>query len=504
MRSLILVALASTAIAACEAETSGKPPPPVAAELSWFGELVRGLEGDDCKPYFERSTELAGSADFAARFGDQEKLALLRGIAICGLGVREYEVAFKHADRATAIDPEVTGMQLVRLRYGLWFDRVDASVEALRILSRIEPKFVRSTDLNTVVSLVRAVREADPNGEQELEVLEALERVGYVSEAPHFDDWRKMGHARLLLQRHRIAQARALLRGVADIHMVIELRVNRLFDPLRNDPTFQDQLDLAAATERYVERSRHAMTSNPHLMEAVYLHSVALSTTMRLEEGLSVIDGALNRHAAEPTAFSDTDKFRHWLLNMRGDVLYDLGRIDVGRAALAEAASLDESGKPNVSNAINFATKLLLEGRPQDALDQLSRVGAPSPFGRNWIESTRTCAGHMLGDGALVRDGLEFLRANETENPAALTNALLCTGDLESAAAHMIRRLENDETRAEALLALQITPPRSDIGLPHRRFMRENHDALRARSDVKAAAEKVGRIEVLPVGESGD
>lgn len=487
-------------LVACSAAPVAPPPAPVApAEAPAIQDVFDGLRSADCGPYLAQAAEIARSPAFATDHDAKEQVVFLWQIANCAMDRKEYQVAFDHADRATALKHDIPWLQVIRLYLGMSLERPDASLDALNVLSQIAPGEVRGADVEVIGDLLRAAREADADGGRELEAYDALVRIAYVPTAPYFDDYLKMGHARLLLERDRVEEARARLVGIVDIDSVVEMRVDRLYDPLRGDPAFEAQLDVAAAAERDVARSREAMVSNPRLMEAVYIHSMVLLAAMRDEEGLAAVQQALDRDAADQAAFTDGDDYRNWLLNMRGYFLYNLGRVDEGRAALQEAAGLKERGDVNVSNIINYGSYLLLEGKAREAYELLPRIGEPSPYGKGWIEEIRACAGAQLGDAELKRAGLQYLEAHESDNPAARTRALLCAGDLDAAAALMIRRLENRETRTEALLALQITPPRSNVGLPHRKFLRDQYAALRQRPDVLAAALAVGRIETFPV-----
>jgi tetratricopeptide (TPR) repeat protein len=495
----ILAALLPLALAACSTAPVAVPPAPTAkVDAPAIQEVFNGLRSADCGPYLAQAAEIARSPAFETDQATDEQVVFLWQVANCAMDKKEYQVAFDHADRATTLKPDIAWLQVIRLYLGMSLERPDASLDALNVLSRIGPDEVRGADLEFVGDLLRAAREADADGDRELEAYEALERLAYVPTAPYFDDFLKLGHVRLLLERNRVAEARIRLVGISDIDFVVEMRVDRLFDPLRGDPAFESQLDVAAAAERDVSRSRGAMVSNPRLMEAVYIHSMVLLAAMRDEEGLAVVQEALHRDA-DREAFTDGDEYRNWLVNVRGYFLYNLGRVDEGRAALREAAGMRERRSPNVSNIINYGGYLLLEGKANDALDLLPRIGEASPYGKGWIAEIRACAGAQLGDADLKRAGLEYLEAHESDNPAARTRALLCVNDLDGAADLMIRRLGDPKTRREALLALQVTPTQSDVGLPHRTFLRNQYVALGARPDVQAAVLKVGRIESLPV-----
>ena len=211
-----------------------------------------------------------------------------------------------------------------------------------------------------------------------------------------------------------------------------------------------------------------------------------------------LVDAALARAEADAEAFTDADDFRNWMLNMRGYFLYDLGRTEEGRAALAEAAGLEERGEVNVSNIINYGGYLVAEGRAAEVVALIPRIGRASPYGQGWIESLRACAGAQLNDEAQRKKGLEYLAAHEADNPAAYSRALLCSNDLDGAAALMIRRLGGKDTRTGALLSLQVTPLTRTDSLPFARTLRARFTAVRDRADVRAAVDRVGRIETIP------
>jgi hypothetical protein len=316
---------------------------------------------------------------------------------------------------------------------------------------------------------------------------------------PYFDDFLRMGHGRLLLERGQSDAARERLAPVVDVESLVTMRIERLFDPLREPPGFAAHGDLVAAAERDVARSRAAMETNPALMEAVYLHARVLGVAWRDEEALALLDAALARHAADPVIYEDADEFANWLGDTRGQLLYTVGRFDEGRAHMRAAALMLEHGEVNVSNILNYASHLLSEGLAQDALEQLPQVGKPSPYGQGVLESIRACAAALIADEPQRSASLEYLKAHGRDNPSALARAYLCSNDLDGAAAWMIERLADRELRGNALLALQAMPATAGDALPVRKMLLERMAALRARPDVRAAADAVGRIESLPV-----
>jgi len=476
--------------------------PPAGAPLR-TERTFEALRGPDCGRHLARAMVVASDARFEAELPRDRQVSFLWQTANCAYQLDRYDVAFKYADRATALNSEIEWLQVIRLYFGTRYERADASLDALQVLSRIAPERVREIDPGVLGEVFRAARKLDPGGDRALAVYAALDRAQYVPAPPYFDDYLRMGRGRLLLERGRVDEARRLLRGIVEIDSVIEMRVDRLFDPLRDDPEFESQLDVAAAAGKDVARSRAAMEAHPRSLEAVYLHAMVLKHAMRDAEGLAVVDRALARGAADPAAFDDAEEFRNWVVNVRGYFLYGLGRAEAGRAALAQAAGLRERGHVNVSNIINLGGYLISEGRAAEVVELIPRIGEASPYGQGWIESIRSCAGAQLQDEKLRTTGLDYLKSHEADNPGAYSRALLCSNDLDGAAALMIRRLSSKEQRTDALLALQITPSSREDELPFAGTMRSRFAALRERADVRAAVDGVGRIERIPVPGSG-
>jgi tetratricopeptide (TPR) repeat protein len=464
-----------------------------------YQELAQALQGEDCRGSIAAALAAAESPHFSVTVSRPGQLEFLAALTRCAMDHEENESGFRAAELWVARAPETRWPQVIRMYLGMQFERSAASLDALHALAETAPDAVREVELRFLGSLLRAARDADENGDQELAVHESLIRAGYVPAPPYFDDFLRMGHGRLLLERGRADAARDRLAPVVDVESIVTMRIERLFDPMREHPDFAAQGDLTAAAERDVARSRMAMEANPTLMEAVYLHASVLGVAQRDEEALALLDATLAKQAADPAAYGDAHEFANWLGDTRGQLLYRVGRFDEGRAYMRAAALMQEHSDVNVSNILNYASHLLAEGLAKDALELLPQVGQPSPYGRGVLESIRSCAAALVGDESQRSESLEYLKAHGRDNPSALARAYLCSNDLDGAAAWMISRLADRELRGDALLALQAMPASAGDALPVRKMLLERMAALRVRPDVRAAADAVGRIEILPV-----
>lgn len=469
---------------------------------AWFRDFQRSFDairGEDCDQHLAAALTVASAPEFGSVVSRDGQLAYLRAFTDCAMDHDQYESGFRAAELWVARAPDETWPQAIRYGLGASYDRPEATLDAFARLAKIAPDYIRQFELSQVWIAVRAARELGSDGERLLEVYETLRRLQYVPLPPAREDGLRFDHARLLLDRGRLDDARERMAGVDSVRLLAGIRIDRRYDALRRELGFEARLDLAAAADREVLRSRAAMTAHPALLQVVHGLVEALRVAHRPDEALEVADAALARLSGDENAFEDAAEYRPWMLNTRGYILYDLGRVADARQSLREAAGLPEDGEPNVSNIINFMEMLLNEGLATEAAALIPAVGQPSPYGQAWVEATRSCAGVQLGNEEMRLAGLEYLRAHEADNPAALSKALLCSDDRDAVAALFIKRLADPENRGDALLALQVVPSAADAWFPFRRQLLERLDAVRARADVRAAVDAVGRVETLPV-----
>jgi hypothetical protein len=492
--AMLLAVMATTALAL---------EPPVEPVLLRAQRHLEALLAEDCSAQVAPALEFAGSAEFEAGLEPPQQVALLWQVAACAMTSRQFATALDVADRILAIDPDMFVAHRIRLYAGMIEERHETALDALQVMARTDPDVLRAFEIENVSSVLRAAGDLDATGDRKLAVYEALAGVGYMPPPPATDEFLRVGHARLLLERGRIDEARARLAPVEDVDFLVAMRIERLFDPLRGDPSFEARLDLAAAMERDLARSQASMKEHPGLLQAVYRHLQNLDKAQRDEEAVGLAQATLARLHAEPQAYSDAGEYEPWILNQLGYLLYGLGRAQEGAAMLGAGARLEERSQPNVSQVINLAGYLVREGRGADALALLGQVRRASPYGRAWIESLRSCCGVLTGDEPMRAEGLAYLQEHVDDNPPALMRALLCSDDAEGAAALMIRRLGNPEWRSSAILALQRTLATGTEALAFQKLLSERFDRLRSRADVLQALEPVGRLETIPFDLGG-
>jgi hypothetical protein len=464
-----------------------------------FQRVFDALRGATCGGALPAAAEIIDTPQFSEVLSKSQRFGFLHALTRCARHFDEYDLTFRAADLWVDIAPKELMPQWLRLYYGAGSGYPAASLEAFEVLLQLAPDSMRALDLSIWHQLADAADQVDASGERKLTIYEQYRRIAKAPAAPHDDDYLRLAHARLLLARGRAGEARELLSNVTETHAIARMRVDRLFDALRADPAFEARLNLTAAAERDLADTRKRMDDEPRSIAAVHRHITRLLVLGRLDEALELADGTLAHHAADPKAFSDGDESRRWLLDRRAAVLIALGRYAEATGSLLEAANQLEHRRSNVSNLINLAGHLVREGRPAEGTRVLDGIREPSRYGQSWVEAHRSCAAVQLGNEAERIRSLEYLKAHEADNVSALSQALLCSNDLEGAAALMIRRLGSQRTSGDALLALQQRPGGGPESSGFRKLLSDRFESLRTREDVRAAAMAVGYIEILPV-----
>lgn len=495
MRHLVVVSFfaCSAAVSVASAQT----PTPATDELA--EEVAAQVFSLGCEAAIPKLVDLVSRPDFSQALDRRQQGTLLMHLAMClDQGGRTVE-SFEYVKRAAAIDPDSFSAQGIRMTIGMELGRPADAVDAAAALARIRPAVIRAMTPSFAGKIAQAAADFDGTGNLELRFFDTLEAVAWAPPAPYSDDSWRVAHARLLIEHARQDDARQRLATVTDPEYVVAIRSDRTFDPLRKDPGFESQLSFATAIPESVERAAVAMEQAPNSLAAVTNYLNMLEDAARFEEVLATTDAAMRRYEEEPAAYGDADGNLNWLINKRVNALYALGRFDEGRSLAAQSVGLPGVGRASDGNLLNYASKLLWEGRPQEALALVLKVGSSTADYRTWVESIRSCAAIQLGELSTLKASLDYLRAQEIENSAALSMALLCANELDEAAELMIRRLGSRNDRQRALAVLQVRPLTRFDELAVRKQVHERLQALHERDDVRAAVNAVGRIETVPV-----
>jgi tetratricopeptide (TPR) repeat protein len=237
------------------------------------------------------------------------------------------------------------------------------------------------------------------------------------------------------------------------------------------------------------------MATHPYRLEAVYKTSENLRQLGRAREALEVLRAA-EAEIGTPGAFSDLEDHLSWFWDNMARTYRMLGRYDDALAAYAKGGSARERGNLNVSQVLNMAGNQLSFGRNEDALRTIAVFDDPkrrrSPYGEMVLRYVRGCAHAFAGRRDLTGPDLAYAKAHEKDNREAFAWLMLCTGDMDGAAAAYIKRLDDPEQRGDALMSF------SDFDDPSVARPPDPFDSLlkavAARPDVKAAIKRAGGV----------
>jgi len=304
--------------------------------------------------------------------------------------------------------------------------------------------------------------------------------------------WYDLALARV--RRGEAAQARAAIARVVAPEFVIRLRDDKRFDALvdRDDPAF----DPKVASQRTIEALRAKAARLPYSLDVRQALLSALLVAGDLQALLQLSDELQRAVEAggDPPAYDDPDKLT-WVLNTRAIALRRLGRIDEATALMERIHRDPEQGRPNVSQAINLGMYDCQVGHPERALQRLAGIvdSDVSDYGRTQIAAVRLYAAVAMQDRAAQARAFDFIRRHRKDSQETYLDALLLLGRVDEAAKRYIARLASEDERADALFELQ-DHLRAEP-LPGDRATDASRKALLARADVRAAVERVGRIE---------
>jgi hypothetical protein len=298
-------------------------------------------------------------------------------------------------------------------------------------------------------------------------------------------------------QSDRAAEVAA---AITDPRVLIGLRADRRYDALK--ASTGDSLDIAKAQSRHLEALKAIAAAHPNQLAPVNDVLAELVGQSRIDEAASVlvaVDARIKAETPKQPAYEDEADQRNWIEDQRSTLLLLRGHEDAAVAAETHAASLPESGGPNVSQAINLGDLLIGLNRPKAALAAVAGLtdDHSSPYGRMQAWNVRACAYAELKDDAAYQAELKKMRDHVADSPSALEQVLLCADDLDGAATLLIARLNNADQRQDALREVQLylRPPHEPA---QNADMDRREQEVAQRPAVKAAIDAVGHVLTVP------
>lgn len=373
-----------------------------------------------------------------------------------------------------------------------------ATVEAARIfLSLLEkqPQVVAGWEPEMIGPFADYIDE-DP--ELSLKLAGRLASVEWTNEASRraaANAW-ALSYGWQLADRGRLAEAGAAVARADDLYVMLIVAGDRRFARVWDRFAAEKRFDWTALAEARLARATAEVADRPASLRPADDMIGALRALGRLKEAIQVGE-AFRARLQDGEAFDDPGQRDDVLIGL-AQALFEAGRYAESEAVFREAIGEDADDR-QVDARLAFAGRLLDLSRPKEVLEVLSAIddGDVTPYGRLWIQSQRACALVAL-DPAAYEAALDGLRKGKGENPAALSQALICGDRLPEARALMIERLNTPRHRAGALDPYWVTRGPADQPAWLAEFERRRQRVLNDPA-VLAALAAVGRKVEAPL-----
>jgi hypothetical protein len=473
---------------------------PLAAEQALAREAQQKYQDEDYAGARKALDALVASPSFALLTDSQRYYALYH---LGWLQIQDNDPASHETFKRTSEMTEFASGEDWHLRLraaSIEKDDADA-LFSLTTIARRWPASLKQVNDRYIVSLVTRADRAPPLRDAQFQLLVAL-RGAFWQPTNVFvaTDLVWLDLVTDLLDQGKVHDAQAAAESIHTPSYIARMLLDRRYDAVTQaDP---GRFNYRAALDRELAFQQANAKAAPDRLAGVNAVARYLIEVGRSAEALAMLDDALARIKAEAPkrAFKDTTE-RNWTLEDKASALLHLGRTDEAVAAMKLAATIPESGLPNVDQQLNLIAfydhigqpiAALAAARDDDALDM-------NDHGRQVLAGNRACAAADAGDKATLQTALASMKAHVDDNPGGALDALICAGDYDAAASLFIAELENPRQRSYPLDRYQDDrEPPPDVPPLYRAHVRRFLQLFQ-RPDVKAAAEKYGRRITLGV-----
>ncbi|HRD47696.1 MAG TPA: hypothetical protein PLF78_14580 [Caulobacter sp.] len=374
-----------------------------------------------------------------------------------------------------------------------------ATAEAARLFLSLvdkQPDVVAGWDPEMVGPFADYIDE-DP--ELSLKVAERLSTLKWTNEASRRaaeNTW-ALSYGWQLADRGRLREAGAAVARANDLYVMLIVAGDRRFATVWDSFAREGRFDWTRLATTRLDRATAEIAEKPDALRPADEMIASLRALGRLDEAIQVGE-AFRARIQDGEAFEDAGLQRDDVLIGLAQALFEAGRYPESEAVFTEAIG-DDPEEASIDARLAWAGRLLDLSRPREALVVLEPISDSqvTPYGRLWVESQRACAQVDL-DGEAAATTLKSLREGQDENPAALSQALICANRLDEAAALMVDRLKNPRHRAGALDPYWIT--RGPRAMPSRQAEFERRrQAVLNNPTVLAALDVAGRKVEAPL-----
>lgn len=387
---------------------------------------------------------------------------------------------------------EVVAVYSVQISDALQRGETAEGARLFLTLSDLQPEAVAGWDPEMVGPFADYI-DGDPDLSLKLaERIVKIEWTNAASKRAAANEW-ALAYGWQLADRGKGDAAGKAVAKADDLYVMLIVAGDRRFSTVWNSRRF----DWTALAQADLARAEKSMQDSPQSLRPVEEYIAAARALGRYDEAIQV-GQAFRARLQDGEAFDDGDYRADNMLITLAQALFETGDYKEAEAVFVQAIGDDPDGSA-IDARIAWAGRLLDLGRPAEALKLMDGIDADqtTPYGRLWVASQRACAQSDL-DRKAAEATLETLRKGKTENPAALSQALLCMNRVDEAAALMVTRLADPKHRAGALDPYWVTrpPPKTPAWLLQ---FEQRRQAMLARPEVLKALEAAGRKVEAPL-----
>lgn len=477
------------------AQALAQEPPIAASDREQLLKVAKAAQASDCKTVIRLGTPIIDKSS-APTLPLEMKALAYDMVVYCEISQADLKAAFAHAEAGTQLADSSNDLWRNRLALAIDLKMYEAAVVTVEAMTRGRGAALNSVPIRWLYSLSRDLREP-PKPELRERLLKVVTDPSYAPDAPdETADGFRFSYATILAERGDRDSANAQIVQIENPDSLIDLSLDS-----RTRALLPANFDARAATEKKLLSLREKIVEHPRRLSFVNDAAMLLRRLGKQEDALKLLH-SVDDKIGDPQHWEDADQIVWWWDGVARTLL-TLNRYEEAIAAFRKGADLKEGSSLNVSQIINLGTAQLVFGHPADALVTLAAFDDParkgSPYGEMQMRVTRGCARHLVGHQQAKAD-LDYMVAHERDAPAALTGLFLCRGDLDGAAASMIRRLDNPDQRVSALQELSDfdPPPFPRPTNPYSRLWPD----LKARPDVKAAVARAGGTRRFHIQET--
>ena len=457
--------------------------------------LADAADRNDCNGVIRVGQSLL--RDRTADLPNQARSQLFDVVVSCEAEAGKENDAYRDAVTATALEDSSDYVWRVRLAGELTGKRYPAAMTTIEAMTNGRGAALGSVPVRWFWQLHRSL-EDQANGALDMQLLKIL-TSSYQPNEPFAEiDAFRLIYARKLKTAGDMAEARAQTNAVTMFSGLVNIGLDPDLRPLRGSP-----INLEKAAEQQLEDDRALLGQHPDSLQGVNSVAEDLNRLGKYQDALATLETA-RAAIAKSDGFQDAGEQASWWWDSLAKTYILMGDYPHMVEAYRGGIKAGEDGGPNVSQLLNLGEDQIRFGHYTDALTTVTPQGTPpqrSPYGDMTFHFVHGCAAFKANQAGLAAQDIEYVRAHEKDGAGPATDLMLCIGDYESAAQILVRWLDNVDNRIGALRMLADYRPNSP-GVPDLPGY-EQLSRIKARPDVKAAAEKAGGLPKFPFKRGG-